>query len=235
MKNRLFLVGLLLAWFVSASSNVFATSESAQSPVAGAIRAATGDQPILQIDSGGHMAKIEDIFFTNDGKTLISASDDKTVRVWNIASGKTVRILRGQIGPGIEGKIFAAALSPDNRWLAVGGWIDSSTRRITPCCGDIRLIDLLSGQVVRLLKGHQSVILSLAFSADGRRLVSGSADKTARIWDIASGQSPYTLSGHHDAIYAVAFSPDGRLAVTGSDDDTLKLWDSTIQVSIWPI
>jgi len=79
---------------------------------------------------------------------------------------------------------------------------------------------------VRLLKGHQNVILSLAFSADGRRLVSGSFDKTARIWDVTTGASLQTLSGHLDHIYAVAFSPDGHLAVTGSDSHSLKLWDS---------
>ena len=217
MKNRLFLVGLLLAWLVSACSTVPPAPELAQSPAADATRTVPDGQPILQIDSGGHMAKINDIFFTHDGKTLISASDDKTVRVWDIASGKTTRILRGQIGPGREGKIHAAALSPDNRWLAVGGWFNDDS---------IRLIDLPSGQVVRLFKGHRNVISALAFSTDGRYLVSGSGDNTARIWDVASGQSVHTLSGHRDHIYAVAFSPDGRLAVTGSNDDTLKLWDS---------
>lgn len=121
MKNRLFLVGLLLAGLVSACSTVPPAPEPVQSPIAGATRTAADGQPILQIDSGGHMAMIQGIFFTNDGKMLISVSDDKTVREWNIASGKTIRILRGQIGPGHEGKIFAAALSPDNRWLSVVG------------------------------------------------------------------------------------------------------------------
>ncbi|WP_350112499.1 WD40 repeat domain-containing protein [Nitrosomonas sp.] len=221
MKNRLFLVGLLLAWLVSACSTVPPAPEPAQSPTADGTLTALDGQPILQIDSGGHMAKIQDIFFTHDGNTLISASDDKTVRVWDIASGKTIRILRGQIGPGDEGKIYAAALSPDNRWLAVGGWLKGEDNRHI-----IRLIDLLSGQVVHLLKGHRAVINALAFSADSRRLVSGSADNTARIWDVVSGANLQTLSGHSDAIYAVAFSPDGHLAATGSDDHSLKFWDS---------
>ncbi|MBX9637654.1 MAG: caspase family protein [Nitrosomonas sp.] len=217
MKNRLFLVGLLLTWLVSACSTMPPAPEPAQSAIADATRTVPDGQPILQIDSGGHMAMIKNIFFTHDGKMLISASDDKTVRVWDLASGKTIRILRGQIGPGDEGKIYAAALSPDNRWLALGGWFNDDS---------IRLIDLLSGQVVRLLQDHRNVILSLAFSADGRRLVSGSFDNTARIWDVTSGANLQTLSGHRDPIYAVAFSPDGRFAVTGSFDHSLKLWDS---------
>ncbi|PTQ78557.1 WD40 repeat protein [Nitrosomonas oligotropha] len=220
MKNRLLLVGLLLAWLISACNTVPPTPDPAQSPIADATRTAADGQPILQIDSGGHMAIIKNIFFTHDGKMLISASNDKTVRVWDITSGKTIRILRGQIGPGVEGKIYAAALSPDDRWLALGGWFIREDNSY------IRLIDLLSGQVVRLLKGHRNVIQSLAFSADSRRLVSGSADTTARIWDVASGASLHTLNGHRNAIYAVAFSPDGRLTVTGSDDHSLKLWDS---------
>lgn len=168
MKNRLFLVWLLLVGLVSACSTVPPAPEPAQSPTADATRTVSDGQPILQIDSGGHMAKIKNIFFTNDGKTLISASNDKTVRLWDIASGKTTRILRGQIGPGNEGKIYAAALSPDNRWLALGGWLHPEC---AGQCGNIRLIDFASGQDVRLLQGHQNVILSLAFSADGRRLV----------------------------------------------------------------
>lgn len=170
MKNRLSLVWLLLAGLVCACSTVPPALEPAQSP--DTFQAVPDGQPILQIDSGGHMAVIRDIFFTHDDNTLISASDDKTVRVWDIASGKTLRILRGQIGPGHEGKIFAAALSPDNRWLAIGGYSTDDS---------IRFIDLLSGQVVRLLKGHRGIISALAFSADSRRLVSGSFDKTARI------------------------------------------------------
>jgi len=165
--------------------------------------------PILQIDSGGHMAIIRDVIFTNDGRYLVSASDDKTVRVWDVLSGKTVRIIRGQIGEGREGKIFAAALSPDNKWLAVGGRLGKEDN-------PIRIHDFQTGQVMRLLKGHENVINALAFSQDNRLLISGSYDNTAFIWDAATGQSLHHLQGHSDNIYAAAFSPDSRLAVTGS-------------------
>jgi len=204
---------LFVALIVSACSTA---SPAPPSPETTATQPALAEKPILQIDSGGHMAVIRDIFFTQDGNTLISASDDKTVRLWDIASGKTTRILRGQIGLGNEGKIFAATLSPDNRWLALGGWFNEDV---------IRLIDLPSGKVLRLLKGHTNVISDLAFSANGRFLLSGSGDTTARIWDVASGESLHTLTDHQNDIYAVAFSSDGRKVVTGSGDHTLKLWD----------
>ena len=72
--------------------------------------------PILQIDTGGHKSKIKDVTFTSDGHYLVSAANDKVVRVWDIETGETVRTLRGQIGAGHEGKIYTMSLSPDERW-----------------------------------------------------------------------------------------------------------------------
>ena len=84
-------------------------------------RAAAEERPVLQLDTGGHMAMIQGIAFTPDGRQLVSASDDKTIRVWDLASGKTVRTIRGESAPGPAGKVYAMALSPDGKWLAAGG------------------------------------------------------------------------------------------------------------------
>jgi hypothetical protein len=81
------------------------------------------DDPTLQLDTGGHMALIRGLAFTPDGQQLVSSGDDKVIRVWDWQAGKTVRVIRGQVGPGNEGKIFAMALSPDGRLLAVGGFL----------------------------------------------------------------------------------------------------------------
>lgn len=172
--------------------------------------------PLVEIDTGGHRSKIWDLIFTRDGANLVSISSDKTIRVWEVATGKLVRTLRGQIGAGFEGMIFAAALSLNNRLLAVGGYSKNN---------NLRLLDFKTGEVIRLLEGHRDVINDLAFSLDGMRLISGSADDTARIWDVGSGQTLHILKGHSDNINAVAFSPGGKRAVTGSRDRTLKLWN----------
>ncbi len=184
------------------------------------------NKPILQIDPGGHQAVINDIVFTQDGKQLVPASDDKVIRVWDIESGKTVRTIRGQVGEGSEGKIFAMALSPNGRWLAVGGWMRDD---------EIRLYDFESGELVSLLKGHTNVVNTLAFSPDSRLLISGDGSDyspTAILWKIpptppAKISPVYKLHGHTGHIYAVAFTPDSRRVVTGSLDHTLRLWDVT--------
>jgi len=180
------------------------------------------EKPILQIDPGGHKALIRDIVFTPDGRSLVSASDDKLIRVWNLETGRTERTLRGQIGEGHEGKIFAMALSPDGRWLAAGGF---------PSRWGIRLYNFHTGKLVALLSGHSNVVLSLAFSPDSRYLVSGSFDNKAILWDIKPKVSEakrkrrlHTLAGHTDHIYAVAFTPDSKRVVTGSYDHSLRLW-----------
>ncbi len=178
------------------------------------------ETPILQIDPGGNKALIRDILFTPDGRYLVSAGDDKLIRVWDINSGKTVRTLRGQIGAGREGKIFAMALSPNGQWLAVGGSFTGTVEEKKA----IRLYNFASGQLIALLKGHTNVVFSLAFSPDNRFLMSGSADRSAIIWDIERQQQLHILRGHTEPIYAVAFTPDAKRVVTGSYDHNLRLW-----------
>ena len=73
------------------------------------------------------------------------------------------------------------------------------------------------------LTGHDSYVTSVAFSPDGQRIVSGSADKAVKIWDANSGEELQTLTGHY--VISVAFSPDGQRIVSGSIDGTLKIWD----------
>jgi WD40 repeat protein len=75
-------------------------------------------------------------------------------------------------------------------------------------------------------KGHEEEPLCGAFSPDDSLLVTGSADKTARIWEASSGNEKYVLKGHADSILVVAFSPDGKVVATGGKDGLVKLWDA---------
>ncbi len=192
-------------------------------------------EPVLMLDTGGHMALVKGIAFTHDGRHIVSASEDKVVRVWDWETGRTVRMFRGQVGPGPEGKFYAMALSPaepgvseGHRWLAVGGYLGTHTGRgprDREEAHKIRLYDFASGRIVRLLSGHTNIVNGLAFSRDGRFLISGGADHAAVVWDVQTGRMLHRLRGHTNDIYAVTFSADGRRAITGSYDRTIKIWD----------
>ncbi|MBU0730090.1 MAG: caspase family protein [Proteobacteria bacterium] len=190
------------------------------------------EKPTLIINTAGHNSRIHELIFTADGKQLISASEDKTVRLWDLATGETVQIFRAQIEPGPGGKITCAALSPDNRYLAIAGaGYQKKQKRFAP----ILIFEMESGNIIRTLAGHEdpsgsktvsSTILDLAFSPDGKKIVSASKDGSAKVWDFTTGNHLATLKDHKDAIFTVAFSPDGKHIVTGSDDNNLCLWDS---------
>src|SRR5262249_42317719 len=140
-------------------------------------------RPLLVLDAGGHTAMAHRVLFTPDGSRAVSAGTDKTVRVWDVETGDALHTFYLPSGPGNEGAVNDAALPPDGQTLAAGG--------VPPGGGAhgmlIYLISLDTGQVVRTLKGHENAIVRLAFSRDGRWLVSGSGDKTAILYDLRTG------------------------------------------------
>ena len=93
-----------------------------------------------------------------------------------------------------------------------------------------------SPNMVLRLEGHQGRVQSLAFLPDGRRIVSGSADHTVRIWNLETGQTIVgPLAGHRSGIPSLAVSPDGRFIASGSYDGTVRIWDLTDEWTRWDI
>src|SRR4029077_2987519 len=83
-----------------------------------------------------------------------------------------------------------------------------------------------ASRAVAVLRGHEGAVYGAAFSPDGRRIVTASFDKTARIWDANAAREIGVLRGHEGGVSSAAFSPDGRLIVTASDDRTARIWDA---------
>lgn len=117
--------------------------------------------------------------------------------------------------PGIKGGVSAVAVSPDGQLLAT-----ASTDEPT-----IQLSNPQTGQLLNTLKGHTNPVADVAISPDGKILVSGSRDKTIKLWDVSTGQLIRTLSGHSDVVETVAISQDGTILASGSWDKTIKLWN----------
>ena len=157
---------------------------------------AQGNGPILSLNLSGHTAQIDQVLFTPDGKELISIGEDKVVRVWNTATGETLRTIRGQIGDGPVGKLYAAALSPDGQTLAVGGYLLNDTDKTYY----IRLLDPKTGHVKRLITGLSKPVVALAFSPNGQSVVSGDGSGAVRVSNVHTGDGD-SFKGHTGAVY----------------------------------
>src|SRR5262249_50740576 len=92
-----------------------------------------------------------------------------------------------------------------------------------------------SGRELLEFKGHSAPVSGVAFSSDGKRILTGAWDHTARLWDATSGRDVLTLQGHAGPVFSVTFSPDGQWIVTGSYDQTAKIWRAATpkQVNAW--
>jgi WD40 repeat protein len=213
---------------------------------------AAGDHTAIILDAAsgnsirvlsGHRDVVERAIFSPDGKTVLTlgGGSDRTVRLWNVETGK--QIFSVPAGLGFTSLFFLpdgqSFYADDNVYNASDGLlvqnsgIGGATLAIssdgkTSLSGSNptgQLRDTSTGQVLQSFSGHTDSIVSAAFSGDGKWLVTGSKDNTARVWEVASGKQTLLLSGNTSQVDSVAFSPDGAKVLTGSN--TARLWNIT--------
>jgi WD40 repeat protein len=157
------------------------------------------------------------LVFSQDGKMLATRdNDDKIVRLWDLTAGKETHQLRS------DSRIDVVAFSSDGKLVATGdGWVAGKVLTPSP----IRLWDVDTGRERRRLPGHLFGVDKLAFSPNGKRLISGS-QALLHVWDVATGKDVLPFAEHESFVYSVAFSPDGRLVATGGIDGSIRLWES---------
>jgi WD40 repeat protein len=160
----------------------------------------------------GHEERVNAVAFSPLGKILASGSKDKTVKLWSLETGKEIYSFKGHTDD-----VLSVAFSPDGKLLASSAGGNDKT---------IKILQLAENKV-KTLKGHSDWfggITSLTFSPDGKTLISGSQDKTIKLWNLETSQEISTLSGHSDHICSVAYSPNGQILASASKDKTVKLW-----------
>ncbi|KAF1809453.1 WD40 repeat-like protein [Eremomyces bilateralis CBS 781.70] len=199
----------------------------------------------------GHSGRVTSVDFSPDSKTLASASEDATIRVWDAGSGKALQTLKGHLD-----WVMSVAFSPDSKtlasasvdatvrvWDAESGkalqtfkghldWVAAVTfspdsKMLASASSDatVRIWDARSGKALRILKGHSGIVKAVTFSPDGKTLASALCDATVRVWDVESGKALRTLKGHSGWVAAVTFSPNGKTLASASCDGTAKVWD----------
>jgi WD40 repeat protein len=178
-------------------------------------------EPILRIEAGRHVAKIRSIDVDAANKFVVTASDDKTVRVWSLPDGRLQRILRLPIDYLNIGKAYAVAISPDGGSVAVGGGTGSEGHH------NIFLFDRASGDLKWRLSDLPNSVNHLAYSVDGRRLAASLGGSAGiRVFDAANGYRLLPSDAQYgDGNYSAQFDRAGRLLTT-SDDGFVRLYAS---------
>jgi WD40 repeat protein/serine/threonine protein kinase len=169
----------------------------------------------------GHGQRIQNVDFSPDGTTILTGSNDGTAAIWPVNGEGTVRIIAVHSSDSI-------VWHPTQPLIATVGIASESEVDST-----IRLVDIRTGEIVRTFEGHRNVVGTLAFTPDGRYLLSGDSnasstgdDERVYIWDVETGESVLELGGHEMHVRSIAVSPNGRIAAVGDSGGTnITLWN----------
>ena len=176
--------------------------------------------PILRLETGNHLSLITRVDTDRAGRYLLTASEDKTLRIWRATTGEALSVLRPPVGDGSLGAIYGAALSPDGSTVAAGGnsAFDGHSHALY-------LFDRASGALRAgyTLSGLEAPVQQIAWAPDGQRIAVGLSQQGVRVFGrdlgYAGGDEEY-----NDAIYGIDFAPDGRRMAVASLDGFVRLY-----------
>ncbi|KAK4118487.1 WD40 repeat-like protein [Parathielavia appendiculata] len=157
----------------------------------------------------GHSDYVWSVAWSHDATRLASASRDKTVKVWDPATGQCVSTFEGH-----------------SSWVISVAWSHDATRLASASDDEtVKIWDPTTGQCVSTFGGHRGGVLSVIWSHDSARLASASDDMTIKIWDPVTGQCVSTLEGHRGGVLSVVWSHGSARLASASDDGTVKIWN----------
>lgn len=192
---------------------------------AGILAGESGSALSLRLESGTHVAAIRAASIDAAGRIIVTAAEDKTARVWDMASGALLSVFRPPSEPGNNGKLFAVSMIPDGSLYATAGWSAGN---------DIYLVRRGDGQIIQRIAGLPNVVTHLAFSPDGKTLVIGLWGKHGvRVFFSSDGwQSVHELQGDPDytsEVNSSTWSADGKRLIVSSADGYLRAYQLNSQ------
>jgi len=167
----------------------------------------------------GHTYWITRLQYMPDHKALVTAGRDKTLRIWDAASGKEMLKIKD-----LPAEALALAVAPDGTKLATAAGKWNKEKQVW--VGEINFYDAKSGKLLSTIKGHAEPIEAIAFHPKGTAIATASRDGTAKVWDPVSGKELHTLKGHTGTVAEIVYCGDGKWIATGGEDKTVKVWDA---------